>query len=354
MENNFVVIMAGGVGSRFWPYSRTSQPKQLLDVLGVGETLIQSTFKRFEKIASPENIYIVTNDIYIDKIKEQLPSIPLENLLAEPMLRNTAPCVAFANAIIGKKNKAANIIVSPADHLILDNNNFERTIREGIEFVQKEKALLTLGINPTRPETGYGYIQADRNVEGRIFKVKTFTEKPDRALAETFVSSGEFSWNSGIFIWTLEAIDNAFKELQPDIFYQFKNLEKDDSAQAIEKVYSACPSISIDYGIMEKAKNVYVMKADFPWSDLGTWSALSDNSELDERGNLFPKNNFLSYNVENCIVKTTGDKFVVLEGLKDYIFVETDDVIMVCRKQEEQSIKQFVADIKVLKRDDLM
>ncbi|MCK5535922.1 MAG: NTP transferase domain-containing protein [Bacteroidales bacterium] len=354
MSNNYIVIMAGGIGSRFWPYSRTVEPKQFLDILGIGETLIQSTYNRFKNIAPPENILVVTNDIYLDLVKKQLPEIPHENLLAEPMRRNTAPCIAFANAIIKKKNPQAQIIVTPADHLILDIQKFEDTILDGINFAMRKKALLTLGIKPTRPETGYGYIQADEMVEDRVFKVKTFTEKPNKELAETFVSSGEFSWNSGIFIWSLDTIDNSFMEYQPEIYKQFSKLENNYTSQILEGIYGACPSISIDYGIMEHAKNVFIMEANFRWSDLGTWSALYDNSDKDENDNVLGLNNILTYNVEQTVVKDTGKKFIVLEGLKGYIFVETDDVIMVCRKEEEQNIKQFVNDIRLKKREDLL
>ncbi len=354
MKNNYVVIMAGGIGSRFWPYSRTRKPKQFLDILGTGKTLIQSTFDRFKNICPSENVLIVTNDIYIDLVKEQLPQIPESNILAEPLRRNTAPCIAFANKFIAGKNKEANIIVSPADHLILDTRHFEETMNEALSFVRDNDALLTLGIKPNRPETGYGYIQSDKEVANGIYKVKTFTEKPNRELAQTFLESGDFSWNSGIFIWSLNAINNAFKEYQPQIFSAFENVTNLEDKSEIENVYRSCPSISIDYGIMEHAQNVYVKEANFDWSDLGTWSALFEHSEKDEKNIASNNSNFLAYNSENLIIKSTGEKFIVLEGLKDYIFVETDDVIMVCRKSEEQNIKQFVADIKEIRGDEIL
>ena len=354
MQNNYVVIMAGGIGSRFWPYSRTSQPKQFLDILGTGKTLIQSTYERFKNICPPENVLVVTNEIYIETVKEQLPQIPPENILAEPMRRNTAPCIAFANRYIAQKNDKANIIVSPADHLIIDTALFEETMKDAIAFVENKDALLTLGISPNRPETGYGYIQAGKPVQDNIFKVKTFTEKPNKELAQSFLESGDFSWNSGIFVWTLDSINKAFQEFQPQIYDAFEQLNHLGDQNTITPVFSSCPSISIDYAIMEHAQNVYVKQANFDWSDLGTWSALYDNSEKDQNNIVSNTKDFLAYNTENTIIKSTGDKFIVLEGLKDFIFVETDDVIMVCRKSEEQNIKQFVNDIKEIKGESIL
>jgi mannose-1-phosphate guanylyltransferase len=354
MSNNFVVIMAGGIGSRFWPYSRTAKPKQFLDILGIGETLIQSTYKRFRNIAPAENILVVTSDIYLEIVKEQLPELPAENILAEPMRRNTAPCIALSNAFIERKNKNAKIVVTPADHFIPDMDVFEKTILDGIEFVSKNDALLTLGIKPTRPETGYGYIQADANNVGDIYKVKTFTEKPNREVAEMFLKSGEFTWNSGIFLWSLDSINRAFRQFQPDIFETFKSISNFTDEALLEKIYSTSPSISIDYGVMEHADNVYVMEAHFRWSDLGTWSALFDNSSRNSDNNVLNSPEILTYQVENTVAIVTGKKTVILDGLKNYIFVETEDVIMVCRKQEEQNIKQIVNDIKNLKKEYLL
>ncbi len=353
-KSNYVIIMAGGIGSRFWPYSRTKRPKQFLDILGTGKTLIQSTYERFKNICPPENVLVVTNDMYVEMVSTQLPEIPKENILAEPLMRNTAPCIAYANAYISLKTKQANIIVSPADHLIIDTAHFEETLFESLNFAEKNKALLTLGITPTRPETGYGYIQAGEKTEKSIHKVKTFTEKPNRELAETFLKSGEFSWNSGIFIWSLEAINDSFKVFQPKIFDEFKKLTDFNDKQAIENIYSSCPSISIDYGIMEHAENVFVKEVTFDWSDLGTWSALFDNSPKSANNIVCNTTNLLTYNTENTIIKSKNDKFIVLEGLKNYIFVETDEVIMVCRKSEEQKIKQFVSDIKEIKGDSIL
>jgi mannose-1-phosphate guanylyltransferase len=355
-SNNFCVIMAGGIGSRFWPFSRTSRPKQFLDILGTGKTLLQQTYDRFSKIMPPENILVVTNKIYADIVKEQIPEIPEQNILLEPFRRNTAPCIAFANYKILKQNPNANIVVAPSDHLIIKEEEFLRVVEEGLNFVAKEDALLTLGIKPSRPETGYGYIQIhhDKDFEKKypqFNKVKTFTEKPDYEMAKVFQESGEFFWNSGLFFWSLKTILAAFEQSLPDVNFLFKEgieiYNTKEEENFIEEIYSRCKSISIDYGIMENAKNVFVLQSDFGWSDLGTWGSMYEHSFKDNFGNHVKGENVFTYNTENCIINTTNNKCVVIQGLADFIVVDSDEILLICKKKDEQQIKQFVSDVKL-------
>lgn len=355
MENNYCVIMAGGVGSRFWPLSRINKPKQFLDILGTGRSLLQMTFDRFKTICPIENIYIVTSIIYKETIKEQLPELKEDQVLFEPARRNTAPCIAYANYKILSKNPNANIVTAPSDHLILKENEFTKVIKEGLAFVAEKNALLTLGIKTSRPETGYGYIQVngEKNIDGNknIHKVKTFTEKPDKDLAKVFHESGEFFWNSGIFIWSLKSIMQSFKTHLPEIdalFAEGKNIyNTEKESEFISHTYYECKNISIDYGVMEKADNVYVYGSDFGWADLGTWGSLHENSSKDEDRNSILGNNVFHYNLENCIVNMPKDKLVVLQGLKDLIVVESDQILLICKKEDEQEIKQYVNDVKL-------
>ena len=353
-KNNYCVIMAGGIGSRFWPMSKTSHPKQFIDILGTGSTLIQQTFNRFIKICPKENILIVTNKRYKDLVVEQLPGILEKQVLCEPIGRNTAPCIAYANYKILDANPNANIIVAPSDHIILDENEFTATLLSALKASAKNDWLITLGIRPSRPDTGYGYIQylpaevySDDN---RLKKVKTFTEKPVLRKAEEFLKSGDFLWNAGIFIWSLASISKAFDKYLPKVDSIFKtgigkyNTTKEDDF--INKAYEVCQNISIDYGVMEKADNVYVLASDFGWSDLGTWGSLYDIREKDKQGNSIMGNNVMTYDTNNCIVNVPKDKLVVLQGLKDFIIVENDGVLLICKKNEEQQIKQFVTDVK--------
>ncbi len=348
--------MAGGIGSRFWPFSRTSCPKQFLDILGTGHTLLQQTFDRFNKIIPVENILIVTNKIYLDLVREQIPSIPVKNILLEPYRRNTAPCIAYANAKILALNANANIVVAPSDHLIIKEEEFLGIVEHGLEFVSKEDALLTLGITPSRPETGYGYIQIqnDKEFEKKhkgISKVKTFTEKPDSEMAKVFLESGDFFWNSGIFFWSLKSIDHAFNENLPEINSLFKEganfFNTNEEENFIENIYPRCKSISIDYGIMEKASNVYILCSDFGWSDLGTWGSMFENSLKDKAANHIKGENVFLYDTNNCVISATNNKCVVVQGLTDYIVVNSDDVLLICKMKDEQLIKQFVNDIKL-------
>jgi len=354
-NNNFCVIMAGGVGSRFWPLSRSNHPKQFIDILGVGKTLIQLTYERFTRIMPEENIYIVSNQEYEGLIREQLPGLPKENILLEPMRRTTAPCIDYANYRIAQRNPNANIVVAPSDHLIVREEAFLENVREGLSFVAANDALLTLGIMPSRPETGYGYIQAvTRPVKGyeklNLRKVKTFTEKPDLEMARIFFESGEFYWNSGIFFWSLPAIMKSFNEHLPEVHALFAEgvgvYGTEKEAEFINRTYEGCRNISIDFGIMEKAENVFVLVSDFGWSDLGTWGSLYEQSAKDKQKNAVNGKQVFLYNTSGSVINVPDDKLVVLHGLEDFIVVESDGVLLVCKKEEEQRIKQFVHDIQ--------
>ncbi|MCC6600028.1 MAG: mannose-1-phosphate guanylyltransferase [Crocinitomicaceae bacterium] len=355
-SKNYCVIMAGGIGSRFWPMSRTAFPKQFHDVLGVGRTLIQMTYDRFLPVCPKENILVVTNARYKSLVLEQLPDLKPEQVLCEPFMRNTAPCVAYAAFSIAEHETDANIIVAPSDHLILKDNEFREVINIAIRQAEESKNLVTIGIKPTRPDTGYGYIQwADlkNGFSERIKKVKTFTEKPDIELAKDFLESGDFYWNSGIFIWSLPVILNAFERYLPEMFKAFSEgagiYGTSDEDTFVRKVYSSCENISIDYGIMEKAKNVNLVLGDFGWSDLGTWGSLHTHLAHDEHRNGVVGKNVLLYHCADNVVSAPNDKLVVLHGLNGYIVVDTEKVLLVCKKDDEQKIKQFVNDIRIQK-----
>lgn len=358
-KNNYCVIMAGGVGARFWPMSKTSRPKQFIDVLGVGKTLIQLTFDRFTHICPPENILVVTNGIYKELVMEQLPKLTEQQVLCEPSRRNTAPCVAYANHKIKEENPEAIVVVAPSDHIILKEDEFVKNIKTAMKAATENNWLLTLGIKPSRPDTGYGYIQfMEENIYSEdipLHKVKTFTEKPNLEIAKSFLASGDFLWNSGIFIWSLKSIMEAFDQLLPDVESLFAKgagiYNTDGEEKFIYDTYAVCKNISIDYGIMEKAKNVYTLAVDFGWSDLGTWGSLYTIREKDENANATVGKNVMLYNTKNCIVNMPPDKLVVLQGLDDYIVVEEDNTLLVCKKEDEQQIRQFVADVKVEKGD---
>lgn len=349
--NTFCVIMAGGIGSRFWPLSKSSSPKQFLDILGTGKTLLQQTFDRFSPLCPTENIIVVTSGDYSDMVLEQLPELKPEQVLTEPFRRNTAPCIAFANKWIEERNPDANIVVTPADHLIINESEFHKAIRQGLDFVDTNDALLTLGIKPHRPETGYGYIQSetdDKEESSHFKKVKTFTEKPNADLARVFFESGEFYWNSGIFIWSLQAINKAFNNHLGEVKQLFDPLEtlpKTDSKQIVE-IYAECKNISIDYGIMEKAENVFVETVNFGWSDLGTWSSLYEYSAQDKQGNAVINGQTLLYETSGSIINVPKEKVAVIQGLSDYIVIDSGDSLLICPKQNEQQIRQFTTDIK--------
>lgn len=350
MENNYCIIMAGGVGSRFWPFSRNDRPKQFLDFFGTGRSLLQLTFDRLRHLVPAENILIVSNVIYKDLILEQLPEIKADQVLLEPNRRNTAPCIAYAVNRIKAMTDKANIIVAPSDHLILKENDFLDTLRAGLDFIEKNDNLLTLGIKPSRPETGYGYIQIDEG-DTNLRRVKTFTEKPNAELAQIFYETGEFFWNSGIFLWNLQTITKAFDELLPEVSNKFTagndvfNTEKEQ--EFIDQMYQSCPNISIDYGIMEKAANVYVLCSDFGWTDLGTWGSLYEMSDKDENRNVSLKCKTAFYESEENIVVLPSEKLAVIQDLKGYIVAESDNVLLICKLEDEQRIRQFVNDMNI-------
>lgn len=353
-KNNYALIMAGGVGSRFWPVSRTEFPKQFIDFFGVGKTLIQSTYDRFLQICPPENIFIVTNEIYIDLVKEQLPAISSNQILAEPIMRNTAPCIAYGSMKIAELNPDAVIVVAPSDHTIANQKEFIHAIEQSMEAAAKHKCLITLGIKPNRPDTGYGYIQYIDEVlnnDPEIHKVKTFTEKPNLELAQSFIQSGDFLWNAGIFIWSAKAINQAFEKHLPDmheIFHQGTNFyNTENEIKFIANAYLQCTNISIDFGIMEKADNVYVLPADFGWSDLGTWASIYEMAEKDYVGNaVIPSEQVMMFDSSNCMVNVPGEKLVILQSLHNYIVVESNDMLLICPRDEEQNVKNIVADVK--------
>ncbi len=353
-ENNYCIIMAGGIGARFWPMSRTAHPKQFIDILGTGETLIQQTFRRFEHFCQRDHIYIVTNELYRQLTRDQLPGISDDQILCEPARRNTAPCVAYACYKILEKNPDANMVVAPSDHIILREDIFNEVVESALRKTAADNWLLTLGIKPSRPDTGYGYIQFNEEIkcpeDDRIFKVKTFTEKPQLEMAKSFLASGDFLWNSGIFIWSLKSILKAFGEYLPEVDAVFREgLGKYGTPaekEFIDQAYAVCRNISLDYGIMEKADNVYVLSSDFGWSDLGTWGSLYDIRKKNEDGNAIMGNNVFTYDTSNCIINMPKEKLVVLQGLEDYIVVEEDNTLLVCRKGDEQQIRKFVNDVK--------
>ncbi len=336
--------------------SRTANPKQFHDVLGTGQSLLQQTFERFMAICPPENIYIVTNAQYRDLVLEQLSEIGKEQVLLEPSRRNTAPCIAYANHKIAKREPNASIVVAPADHLVLKNQVFVESIETALDQAERSQNLVTLGIKPSRPDTGYGYIQFETepsSAKSNVKRVKTFTEKPGIELAREFLKSGDFYWNSGIFVWTLPAILEAFKKYLPEVDELFEGISEhyntEQEASQIAKVYSVCESISIDYGIMEKADNVNVVLSDFGWSDLGTWGSLFTHIRKDKDNNAILGKNVVVQSSKDNMIQVPAGKLVVLQGLDDYIVVDTEDVLMVCPKEDEQKIKQIVTDLKASK-----
>lgn len=353
MNNNYyAIIMAGGIGSRFWPISRTSYPKQFIDILGTGKTLIQNTYDRFLKICPKENIYVVTNESYTDLVKEQLPDMTDGQILTEPVMRNTAPCVAYGSFKIESLDPDAVIVVAPSDHLILDENAFVSAIEKSLQTATENDCLITLGIKPSRPDTGYGYIQyTDEVINNDFHKVKTFTEKPTIEIAQTFIQSGDFLWNAGIFVWSAKNIVNAFGTHLPDmheIFAEARTMyNTDNERNHINKAYQQCTNISIDYGIMEKAENVYVLPSEFGWSDLGTWASIYQLAEKDYVGNaVIPAEKVIMYDSSNCMVNVPSEKLVVLSGLHNYIVVESNNTLLICPRDQEQQVKQVVADVK--------
>ncbi len=343
--------MAGGIGSRFWPMSRTNYPKQFLDVLGTGKTLIQQTFERYTKLVPKENIYVVTADEYVGIVKKQLPDIPEANVLSEPSRKNTAPCIAYIAFKLIQKDPKALMIAAPADHLIIDTAEFLTTAKRAFEFVDHINALVTIGVKPSYPNTGYGYIQHDiAEAAPEVYKVKTFTEKPNTELAKAFIASGDFLWNAGIFTWKVKNVLAAFEKHLPEVYEVFA-AEKDHfntegEQEATGRIYPQCTNISIDFGVMEKADNVYVIPASFSWSDLGTWHSAWENMEKDYWGNAVAGKKVMVMDAKNCMVHVPDNKLVVLQGLEEFILVDTKDVLLVCKKEKEQEIKEYVAEVK--------
>ncbi|HEY9486776.1 MAG TPA: mannose-1-phosphate guanylyltransferase [Chryseosolibacter sp.] len=347
-KNLFVVLMAGGVGVRFWPYSRNSRPKQFLDVLGTGKTLIQSTFERFLPICPVENIFVVTHEEHVGIVREQLPQLTPGQILAEPMRKNTAPCIAYASYKIQQINPDAIMVVTPADHLILKENEFLDIVKKAVDQTKADDKLITIGIKPTRPETGYGYIQYYTE-KSFAKKVKTFTEKPEISLAKKFLESGDFVWNAGIFIWSITSIIKAIQLHLPEMAEVFEEIKTKlvtpQEKVAIGAAYPQCKSISIDYGLMEKASNVYVCLGDFNWSDLGSWASIHEISEKDEDNNVV-RANALTYETRNCMIKGADDKLIVVQGLNGYLVGEFGNVFIVCEKDKEEQFRKFVSDLK--------
>lgn len=350
-KHHYVAIMAGGIGSRFWPMSRTAHPKQFLDILGTGKTLIQQTYSRYAKFIPKENIYVITTEEYVPIVKKQLHDIAEENILAEPSRKNTAPCIAYMAFKLMQKDPKALMIAAPADHLITETEEFVKTTKTALGFVNHINALVTIGIKPNHPNTGYGYIQHEAGEAAPgVYEVKTFTEKPNRELAETFLASGDFLWNAGIFTWKVKNIIDAFEKHEPELYELFAS-EKDkfntaEEKEAVENIYPQCTNISIDIAVLEKADNVYVIPASFGWSDLGTWNSAWDNMEKDYFGNAVSGKHVMVVDANNCMVHVPDNKLVLLQGLKDYIIVDTKDVLLICKKDKEQEIKEYVAEVK--------
>jgi len=348
-EHNHLVIMAGGVGSRFWPMSTAERPKQFIDVLGTGRSLMQMTFDRFRGICPPENVWVVTNRSYRDIVGEQLPDLPAGNILLEPCRRNTAPCIAYVSWRIKARDPKANIVVSPSDHLVTDVAEFRRVVGECLQFTSETDAIVTLGMKPNRPETGYGYIQADlkasslRNKE--IFRVDSFREKPDLETAKKYIQENNYFWNAGIFIWSVRTIVNAFRIYQPAMARIFEALNgiygTAEEQESIDRVFPECESISVDYAIMEKADEIFVCPADFGWTDLGTWGSLLAQTQRDLYGNSCIGPDIRMFDSRDCIVHTTEERKVVIQGLDGYIVAEKDNTLLICKLSEEQRIKQF-------------
>lgn len=347
--NNNLVIMAGGVGSRFWPMSTTEKPKQFIDVFGTGRTFIQMTYDRFKGMVAPENVWVVTSEKYADIVAEQLPDIPKGNILLEPCRRNTAPCIAYVSWRIKAKNPKANLVITPSDHLVTDVVEFQRVINSALDFTANTDAIVTLGMHPTRPETGYGYIQADLQEASlsnkEIYRVDAFKEKPNLETAQEYLKKKEYFWNSGIFVWNVHTIVNALRIYEPGIAEIFEGLMPvfgtDKEQAAINEEFPKCDNISIDYAVMEKADEIFVFPADFGWSDVGTWGSLHTIAPRDNNGNNVIGENVKLYGTRNCVVHTTEEKRVVVQGLDGYIVAEKGDTLLICRLEEEQRIKEF-------------
>ena len=356
MNHVYAVIMAGGIGSRFWPESRTAKPKQFLDILNMGKTLIQMTYERMRQLVPDEHIYVITFSEYASLVKEQLPSLSNKQILREPVRRNTAPCITYACSKIYAGDPNATVIITPSDHLISQEEKYYDVLNRCVDYVKDNGLLITLGIKPTKPATGYGYLQyVDAHSPENFYRVKTFTEKPTPEIAKTFLKSGDFLWNSGMFVWKAKTILQAVKEFLPEIYEAFREGSKfynqPGEEAFIRDAYSQCTNISIDYGVMEKAGNVFTTPAQFGWSDIGSWEALYDVYEHDYLGNAVAGENVKIYDSANNMVMVPGHKLVVLQGLRDYCVIDTGDVLLICQKSHEQEIKQITVDLKVADLD---
>lgn len=348
-SDNHLVIMAGGVGSRFWPMSTPEKPKQFIDVLGCGRTLLQLTADRFKGICLPENIWVVTSEQYAGIVREQLPDIPEENILKEPCRRNTAPCIAYVSWKIKTRNPKANVVVTPSDHVVMNVQEFQRVINSAMNFTKDSDAILTLGMKPTRPETGYGYIETDLRASSvtnkEVFRVDSFKEKPDADTAQHYIEQNNYFWNAGIFVWNISTIVNAFRIYCPAIAKIFENLRPyfytPQEQEAVNREFPNCENISVDYAILEKAEEIFVFPADFGWSDLGTWGALYEQMPQDLNKNVCIGENIQLYDTRNCIIHTAQEKKVVVMGLDGFIVAEKDNALLICKASEEQKIKLF-------------
>ena len=360
-NNNYCIIMAGGSGTRFWPVSRNARPKQFLDILGLGKTFIRMTFNRFAQFIPPSNIYVVTSEQYFALTKSQLPQIPEENILLEPFKRNTAPCIAYATYKILKKNPDATIVVTPSDHLIRGEDDFRATLSNALSYAGAHDCLLTIGVTPTRPDTNYGYIQinprkAEEFGNNMVYAVKTFTEKPNADLAKVFIETGEFFWNSGMFIWNVKTIKRELEECLPEVAGQFAEYERymgtPDEAAWISRIYQECPSISIDYGVMEKTSKAVAFRADFDWSDIGTWTSIYEYSgDRDAAGNIVKTGDVLIEDVHGSIIQEQNDgKLVVVRGLENYMVIDLEDVLMICPK-DDAAVKEIVAELSIKEKN---
>lgn len=347
--HNHLVIMAGGIGSRFWPMSTPENPKQFIDALGLGRTFLQQTFDNFSGVVPPENVWVVTSQAYRESVVTQLPEIPVGNILLEPCRRNTAPCIAYVAWRIKKQDPKANLVVSPSDHFIRDKETFRQVIAEALDFTAASDAIITLGMQPSRPETGYGYIQADLSAPSlrnkRVYRVDSFKEKPDLATAMQYIKNKEYYWNSGIFIWNVHTIVNSIRIYAPEIADVFETLFPQlgtaEEQDLINAAFPRCPNISIDYAILEKADEIFVMPADFGWSDVGTWTSLLQLAPKDDRGNAAIGPCIRLYDTHNCIIHTSEEREVVVQGLQDYIVAEHAGTLLICRLSDEQRIKDF-------------
>ena len=349
-KNYYAILMAGGVGSRFWPVSTQDFPKQFHDMLGTGDTLIQKTFNRLATIIPQENIFILTNERYNDLVVEQLPSVTKRQVVLEPAMRNTAPCILYAALKIQKENKDAVMIVAPSDHWIEDEEAFTNNVQQAFEYCSKNDALMTLGIQPTFPNTGYGYIEFDKSSENNIKPVQQFREKPDYATAKLFIEKGNYLWNAGIFMWSVNSCLKAFKSNQPKLYellqlgYEAYNTELED--EFIKNNYAKAENISVDYAIMEQSTNVFVIPATFDWNDLGTWGSLYDKLDKDDNGNAVVNSKSLLEDASGNMIRTERDKVVVVDGLQDYIIVDKDEVLLIFPKTKEQDIKKVLQKVK--------